>query len=145
MGNSTLAATQYGTFRTDKPALPGHSAELVYVLVFDLLSRCITNKDKPDYLAPAEYQGCKTILQMFDKTVKRCPANRFLGTRDESEPGRPYKWKNFKQVYDLMEVFARGKPFFVSDNVSRDDTVKFVPTDGRRGVDVEVHGHIRQE
>jgi len=46
---------------------------------------------------------------MFEKTVKRAGNNRFLGTRNNDKPGRPYEWKNFKEVYDLMNLFAKGK------------------------------------
>ena len=33
---------------------------------------------------------------------------KFQGTRDESHPKRQYKWKSFKQVYDIAENLARG-------------------------------------
>lgn len=57
---------------------------------------------------PAEYNGCKTIWELFQKTVKRIPNNRFLGTRNPNKEGRPYEWKTFRETYDLMDLFARG-------------------------------------
>ncbi len=81
---------------------------------------------------------------MLEKTVKRRPANRFLGTRDDSQPGRPYRWKNFKEVYDLMDLFAKGK-FDSKYLYYRYDTAQIVPWNWGRGGDVEILRHIRQE
>jgi long-subunit acyl-CoA synthetase (AMP-forming) len=35
-----------------------------------------------------------------------------LGTRNNSKEGRPYEWKTFREVYDIVDKFARGK-FFI--------------------------------
>jgi hypothetical protein len=42
-------------------------------------------------------------------SVKDHPDIRFLGTRNDSKEGRPYEWKTFREIYDLMDFFARGK------------------------------------
>jgi hypothetical protein len=32
-----------------------------------------------------------------------------LGTRDESADGRPYKWKTFREVDEIITNLAKGK------------------------------------
>ena len=60
-------------------------------------------------MVPAEFNGSKTILELLRNTVKRAGHARFLGTRNEDKEGRPYEWKTFQAIYDLMDMFARGK------------------------------------
>jgi hypothetical protein len=63
-------------------------------------------------LYPAEYKGSKTLWEMYQKTVKRVPNAKFLGTRNNDKEGRPYEWKTYREVYDLMDLFARGMNLF---------------------------------
>jgi long-chain acyl-CoA synthetase len=55
-----------------------------------------------------EFNGCKTILEALQKTVKEKGDRPFLGTRDSEAEGRPYKWKTFSEINDLVDAFARG-------------------------------------
>ena len=49
-----------------------------------------------------------TLLKAFKRSVRRFPNNPFLGTRDESVEGRPYKWRSWKEVDEITENLARG-------------------------------------
>eukprot|EP00347_Sterkiella_histriomuscorum_P011206 403373341 len=90
--------TVHSFFREDKTPLPGHSRELIHIL----------HKDNPDIILPDEFNGCSTIQEIYQKTIKTYPNNKFLGTRDESQPGRPYVWKTHREIYDIVDLFARG-------------------------------------
>lgn len=57
---------------------------------------------------PAEYNGCRTIWELFQNTVKNIPNGRFLGTRNNAKEGRPYEFITFRETYDKMDHFARG-------------------------------------
>lgn len=48
---------------------------------------------------------------MFERTMKRVPNHRFLGTRNNEKEGRPYEWKTFREVYELTLNFARGMEY----------------------------------
>ncbi|CDW87746.1 long-chain-fatty-acid--ligase 5 [Stylonychia lemnae] len=100
MGN-TQTERQYAFFRTDLESIPGHSAELI----------CAFNKDNPDREVPDDYQGSKTVWEIYKKGIRRFPNNRFLGTRNSLIEGRPYEWKTFREVYNCMEQAARGIDF----------------------------------
>lgn len=64
-------------------------------------------------MKPDEYEGCKTILELYKKGLKRHGRNNFLGTRSKVKEGNPYEWKTFEQVDMLVEAFARGR-FIIS-------------------------------
>jgi len=49
-----------------------------------------------------------TILKLFRSMVASGPDIDFLGTRDESEQGAPYKWMTRQQLKDVTEDLARG-------------------------------------
>eukprot|EP00347_Sterkiella_histriomuscorum_P022663 403337627 len=89
---------QYAFFRTDKPALPGHSAELI----------CMTNKDNPDKVLGPDYHGMQTILDLFNYALKKFPNHKFLGTRNQDKQGAPYEWKTYREIYEETEYLARG-------------------------------------
>ena len=66
------------------------------------------HKDNPEALAPSELFGCKTIWELYQRTMKKFPNNQFLGTRNQAKEGAPYEWKTYREIYDLMDNFARG-------------------------------------
>ena len=45
--------------------------------------------------------------------MKRIPDNKYLGTRNPNLPGKPYEWKTWRQVYDVVDLYARGKSFSI--------------------------------
>lgn len=49
-------------------------------------------------MKPAEYEGCKTIFELYKKGLKRHGKNNFLGTRNNDKEGRPYEWKTFNEI-----------------------------------------------
>lgn len=67
------------------------------------------NKDHPDETSPACYEGCYTLWEIYQRTVKRFPDRQFLGTRNLAKEGAPYEWKNHRYIYDTMDLFSRGK------------------------------------
>jgi hypothetical protein len=52
--------------------------------------------------APQEYNGCKTIWEIFEKSVKDRPDNKFLGTRNAEKEGKPYEFKTYKEIYEIV-------------------------------------------
>jgi long-subunit acyl-CoA synthetase (AMP-forming) len=36
------------------------------------------------------------------------PNAKFLGTRSKTKEGKPYEWKTWKEVYEIVENFAKG-------------------------------------
>jgi hypothetical protein len=75
---------------------------------------CIANKDKPDHLESPEVEGARTLWDLFQRTVKKYPNMKFTGTRNNDKPGRPYEWKTYREIYDSMDLFARGKTIIKS-------------------------------
>ena len=55
-------------------------------------------------------EGVVTILKGFQRSVKRIPNSNFLGTRDEKQEGRPYKWKTYSEADEISTALAKGKP-----------------------------------
>ena len=98
MGNQQLPPHEYGQFRSDLPAKPNHSAELV----------CSANKDSPNDIAKEEFKGCKTVWDAFSYALKNHGDLEFLGTRNKAIAALPYEWKTFKQVGELVNLFAKG-------------------------------------
>jgi len=108
-GDGIRRHIQYATFRKDKPAATGYSAEL------------ISNRVDPKFYdnmgeQPVEAGGCDNILQYFKRNVQERPNEPFLGTRPLMEQpdahGKPqhgeYEWKSFAEVGRLAENFAKG-------------------------------------
>ena len=106
MGN-TLQPHIYAQFREDKPADSGHTRELMYHFISYTYS-CHTNKETPDQFGPLEPDGCKTIIDVFDMQAKKHADRKFLGTRNQSKEGKPYEWKNYRQVSQLKDDLSRG-------------------------------------
>ena len=54
----------------------------------------------------------ETILQGWERSVKRVPNGNFTGTRDSSEEGvkngRPYVWKTYRECDEITTNFSRG-------------------------------------
>jgi long-chain acyl-CoA synthetase len=40
--------------------------------------------------------------------MSKWAGNKFVGTRNAAEEGRPYEWKTFQQVYDNVIPLAKG-------------------------------------
>eukprot|EP00347_Sterkiella_histriomuscorum_P023487 403334458 len=68
----------------------------------------ILHKDNPDYILPDDFEGSTTLWEIYQSTIKKFPNHKFLGTRDASQPGRPYVWKSHRDIYDIVDLFARG-------------------------------------
>ena len=70
---------------------------------------CIENKNDPDHLAPAEWEGHKTIWEGYQATVQKYPNHKFLGTRSKTKEGNPYEWKSWSEIFEVQNDFAKGK------------------------------------
>ncbi len=71
---------------------------------------CEKHKDCPDFVDIGDYNGLQTMWEAFERTVKRVPNNRFLGTRNvvTDDGKRSYSWKTFSEVHQLANEFAAG-------------------------------------
>jgi hypothetical protein len=69
----------------------------------------IANIDNPDHFSKYPYEGTNTILKGFQKSVERVGLRNFLGTRDDLEEGRPYKWRSYKEVDEITDNLVKGK------------------------------------
>lgn len=76
------------------------------------LNSCSSNLAHPDETYTGVYNGCNTLWEGYQTTVKRIPDLPHLGTRDKvNEDGtRDYSWKTWREIYDLQNAFARGRP-----------------------------------
>ena len=101
--NNDRFPCQYGVFRTDKPADPGYSPDLVH--------HEIDPKYYDDFnQLPLLDSPIKSIIGCFYKTVAEKPNRRFLGTRPKLQDGTfgPYEWMTFQQVFTIYEEIAKG-------------------------------------
>ena len=72
------------------------------------VNRSIANVKNPDRYIDAKPNGCSTLHECFEYTVKRIPNRQFLGTRNESKEGKPYEWKTFREIAIIREHFSKG-------------------------------------
>lgn len=93
----------YGKMRTDKPAQPGYSAELVNIDVdpahYDDLERIpILQNAKTNFIA---------LLQGHALANGN---NKFLGTRERHADGSygNYTWQTYAEIWSLTQDLARG-------------------------------------
>lgn len=63
----------------------------------------------PDQLVEKPADDVDTMLKAFKRSVRRFPNNNYLGTRDETQEGRPYKWRTWREVDELTDQLAQGK------------------------------------
>ena len=52
------------------------------------------------------FDGLTNIWEAFERSHKRIPNSRFLGTRNPNKEGKPYEWKTFAEVRELLLDFA---------------------------------------
>ena len=91
----------YGYWRTDKPADPGFSQELISSESEEYCRVAGTDLETLEgYAVP----GVDTVFKALQMQVKEVPTNRFLGTR----VGDSYKWMSFKEVADDAEDLSYG-------------------------------------
>ena len=65
------------------------------------------------------------------------PNNKFLGTRNPNKEGKPYEWKTYREIYDIMINASCGI-----------DTLKLCPEINHDGVDwrfLGIHSRNREE
>ena len=93
----------YGKWRTDKPATPGYSADLVHI---DAPESCYDNFDK----LPILDKPLNSILDVFLNQVRDKPDNRLFGTRAKNTDGSfgAYEWMTYKDVSIAYEEIAKG-------------------------------------
>ena len=94
-------------------SFPRVNVSIFHFFLFHLfnesITSCIRNKDHPDEYKGKEYHGMKTMLDQFNFALRRFPNHKFLGTRDQNQPGAPYEFKTYRQVYEETLFFAKGK------------------------------------
>jgi hypothetical protein len=52
-----------------------------------------------------------TLLKGFENSVRKFSNRSYLGTRDDSQPGRPYVWKTYREVDEITTNLAKGNVF----------------------------------
>jgi hypothetical protein len=72
------------------------------------VNRCIENKDDPENVYPPEWNGHKTIWEGYQETARKYADEKFLGSRSKTQEGKPYEWKTWREIYELMDLFSRG-------------------------------------
>ena len=60
------------------------------------------------YYEGLEDKSLDSFAKVFDHNAKESPDHRFLGTRDETQPGRPYTWKTYGECNEISNNLARG-------------------------------------
>jgi long-chain acyl-CoA synthetase len=90
-------SVEYARFIPGTNKTPGFSDELVNI-------NC---KDEND-LVRYPYDDVKTVWDAFQRSVKKFPNNDFLGTRNDKKEGRPYEWKTWKQVDEIVLNLSKG-------------------------------------
>lgn len=48
------------------------------------------------------------MWEIYQENIRRNPNLPHFGTRNQGLAGKPYEWKTYREVYDLMDLFARG-------------------------------------
>ena len=94
---------QYAYWRTDKPAEPGFSHELI---------SNFTNRKEIDTLNmwPKDEDGnvIKTLTQGLQSLEKRLPNHPWLGTKVKKESGITYEWMTVQEVLKKAKSFGAG-------------------------------------
>jgi len=91
-GDGINRPIRYASFRTDKPATPGHSAELISDTVDP---QYFDNLDK----VPNDFKkGCSTFLDHFERHVRERPDESYLGYRpvQADKTFGNYEWHSYK-------------------------------------------------
>merc|ERR1739848_677549 len=59
---------------------------------------------------PSTYEGCATLYEIFERSVRLYPDNPCLGSRLTNEDGTPtdYKWMSYKEVSEKTTLLASG-------------------------------------
>ena len=93
----------YAKWRTDKPADPGYSQELVNINTPD---EFLDNMDG----LPAFKQPYDTIMGAFLHTLERKRNDPFMGTRERLPNGEfgGYKWQTWAEINEKYEAIAKG-------------------------------------
>lgn len=93
----------YATFRSDKAATPGFTADLMHK---DTPVDCYDDFNKlPELQTPT-----KDIIGVFLKQVAERPNSRLFGTRAKNEDGSfgAYEWMSYADVNVAYEEIAKG-------------------------------------
>ena len=75
--------------------------------LYDTACSSYINKDQNDYKSQPE-PGVDTIWKAFQTSLRQGPNKDFIGSRDPSTEGRPYKWKTWRMVSDYVDRLAHG-------------------------------------
>jgi long-chain acyl-CoA synthetase len=59
-------------------------------------------------LTGAVSEDVRTLVHAFKRRVAVAPNQTFLGARDETVEGRPYKWMTYKECDEFITNFAKG-------------------------------------
>lgn len=57
---------------------------------------------------PLPDNGIDTILKLFRSSAAKCKNIDFMGTRDQSKPEKPYVWKTWHEIDELVTKVGRG-------------------------------------
>ena len=102
-GDGVHRPIHYADWRTDKPASPGYSPELV--------GSHIDPKYYDDLDSyPSQYPGVETLLGCFDRNVQENPDAPFLGSRVQQADGTfgDYEWLTRAEVDRDTKNLAKG-------------------------------------
>ncbi len=56
------------------------------------------------------------MWEIYQENLKRNSNYPHIGMRNPKIEGRPYEWKTYREIYNLMEIFARGIYFHIFYN-----------------------------
>ena len=101
--NAERLPFNYGVFRSDKPADPGYSRELMNINIDN------AHYDNFEQL-PELNNPTNSIIDVFYKAVREKGNRHFLGTRPLQANGSygPYEWMSYQDVFNIYEEIAKG-------------------------------------
>lgn len=105
-----MSNIQYGYWRTDKPAEPGFSQELI---------SAYSDPKKLDSLdtwpvAPDTGRELKTLTEAVTNLASRLPDHPWMGTKvktgtaPDGKPTYGYEWMTVKECVDIAKLFGAG-------------------------------------
>ena len=112
-GDGIARPFHYGNFRTDVPAEPGYSPELISKNVDPKYYNDLS--EQPEYNQTGNERSHYTLYDYFEENHKKSATNEpFLGTREQlpDVDGKPafgnYKWLTYTETEKMVSDFSLG-------------------------------------
>lgn len=65
-------------------------------------------KEHHEKLESLPENGITTVLQLFKAAAAKNAKHDFMGTRDQNQASKPYVWKTWQEIHDLVDQLGRG-------------------------------------